>query len=135
MLCVETVDYSVLVNDNVTDPIKPGCGLRQGDLLSPYLFIMCAEGLTALIRQDEARGDIHAVKICRNAPIISHLLFAYDCFLFFRVNIHEATTMKNILTTYEVASGQAIKFQKSEIFCSRNVIPSEKHIISTTLGI
>jgi hypothetical protein len=80
MLCVETVDYSVLVNDNVTDPIKPGCGLRQGDPLSPYLFIMCAEGLTALIRHAEARGDIHGVKICRNAPIISHLLFADDCF-------------------------------------------------------
>jgi hypothetical protein len=83
MMCVETVDYSVIVNGNIVGPIIPGRGLRQGDPLSPYLFIICAEGLSALIRQAEARGDIHGTKICRNAPIISHLLFADDCFLFF----------------------------------------------------
>jgi ribonuclease HI len=135
MLCVETVDYSVLVNNSVTDRIKPGRGLRQGDPLSPYLFIICAEGLSALIKQAEASRDIHGVKICRNAPIISHLLFADDCFLFFRANNHEATVMKNILTTYEAASGQAVNFQKSEIFCSRNVVQADQHIISSTLGV
>ncbi|XP_039690618.1 secreted RxLR effector protein 78-like [Medicago truncatula] len=71
MLCVETVDYYVLVNGNVTGPIIPGRGLRQGDPLSPYLFIICAEGLSALIRKAEARGDINGVKVCNNAPIIS----------------------------------------------------------------
>jgi hypothetical protein len=135
MLCVETVDYTVLVNDNVTDTIKPGRGLRQGDPLSPYLFIICAEGLTTLIKHAEARGDIHRVKICRNAPIISHLLFADDCFLFFKANVNEAAAMKNILATYEAASGQAINFQKSEIFCSHNVIQVEQHNISDTLGV
>jgi hypothetical protein len=84
MMCVELVDYSVIVNNEAVGPIIPGCGLRQGDPLSPYLFIICAEGLSALIKQTEARGDIHGVKICRNAPIITHLLFANDCFLFLR---------------------------------------------------
>ncbi|GAU10142.1 hypothetical protein TSUD_420060, partial [Trifolium subterraneum] len=135
MLCVESVDYSVLVNGIMTEPIKPSRGLRQGDPLSPYLFIICAEGLTALIRHAESSGDIHGVKICRNAPIISHLLFADDCFLFFRANINEAVAMKNILATYEAASGQAINFQKSEIFCSRNVLQVDQHNISTTLGV
>jgi hypothetical protein len=60
------------------------------------LFIICAEGLTTLIRQAKARGDIYRVKICRNSPIISHLLFADDCLLFFRANIHEATIMKRL---------------------------------------
>ena len=83
MLCVETVDYPVLVNGSVTGPIIPGRGLRQGDPLSPYLFIICAEGLYALIRKAKSRGDINGVKICNNAPIVSHLLFADDCFLFF----------------------------------------------------
>jgi hypothetical protein len=70
MLCVETVDYSVIFNGNTVGPIIPGRGLRQGDPLSPYLFIICAEGLSALIRKAEGRGDIHGVKICKNAPII-----------------------------------------------------------------
>ena len=87
MMCVETVDYSVLVNGNATSQIIPGRGLRQGDPLSPYLFIICAEGLSALIRKAEARGEINGVKICNNAPIISHLLFADDCFLFFQAEL------------------------------------------------
>jgi hypothetical protein len=84
MLCVETVDYSIIVNGHMVGPVVPGRGLRQGDPLSPYLFIICAEGLSALIRQAENRGELHGIKICRKAPIISHLLFADDCFLFFK---------------------------------------------------
>jgi hypothetical protein len=97
MMCVETVDYSILVNNNTTKPITPSRGLRQGDTLSPYLFIICAEELSCLIKQAEARGEIHGVKICRNAPIVSHLLFADDCFLFFTASNAEAEVMKNIL--------------------------------------
>jgi hypothetical protein len=84
MMCVETVDYSVIMNKEMVGPIIPGCGLRQGDPLSPYLFILCAEGLSALIRNAEARGVLQGVRVCRIAPRVSHLLFADDCFLFFQ---------------------------------------------------
>jgi len=97
MLCIEIVDYSILVNGNIAGPIIPGRGLRQGDRLSPYLFIICAEGLSTLVRKAEARGDINGVKICNRAPIISHLLFTDDCFLFFRANTNQAEKMKHIL--------------------------------------
>jgi len=84
MNCVETVDYFVPVNGNATSPIILGRSLRQGDPLSPYLFIICVEGLSALIRKVEVMGEINDVKICNNAPIIFHLLFVDDCFIFFR---------------------------------------------------
>jgi len=66
--CVETVDYYVIVNNNMVGPIIPGQGLRQGDSLSPYLFILCAERLSTLIRQAERRGDLHDIRICTDVP-------------------------------------------------------------------
>jgi len=83
MMCVEIVDYSVFVNNDVAGTILPGRGLWQGDPLSPYFFILCAKGLSALIRRAEWRGDPHDTTICTNAPVISHLLFADDRFLIF----------------------------------------------------
>jgi hypothetical protein len=52
-MCVTTIIYHILMNDERVGPITPGRGLRQGDLLSPYLFILCAEGMSALIKQVE----------------------------------------------------------------------------------
>lgn len=78
MMCVESISYSIMVNDEPVDPIFLGRGLCQGDPLSPYLSILCAEGLTALIDQAERRGELHGKCICRGAPIVTHLFFTDD---------------------------------------------------------
>ena len=70
MLCVTTVQYRVPINGELVGPISPGRGLRQGDPLSPYLFIICSEGLSALLKEAEARGDFHGCRISRGAPCI-----------------------------------------------------------------
>jgi hypothetical protein len=90
MMCVSSVTYSVLMNFDRVGPIVPDRGLLQGDPLSPYLFILVAEGLSTLIHKAINRGDIHGVQVCRGAPVVSHLLFADDCFLFCRANVVEA---------------------------------------------
>lgn len=77
-----------------------------------------------------SRGDIHGVHICRGAPVVSHLLFADDCLLFFRVDELECNNMMGILASYE----QAINFNKSEVFFSRNVSNETRSILSNTLG-
>jgi hypothetical protein len=56
---VESFDYFVIVNEDIVDPIIPGRGLRQRDPLLLCLFIIYVKVLSALIRQVEARGDIH----------------------------------------------------------------------------
>ena len=95
---------------------------------------MC-EGLSSLIRDAEDRGTISGTRICRGAPAISLLLFVDDCFHFFRADESEAQVMKDILVTYETASGQAISLPKSEIFCSRNVSDPLRTNLASILGV
>lgn len=135
MMSLDSVQYVVVVNQDLVGPIIPGRGLNQGDPLSPYLFILCADGLSSLIHQAEARGDIHGTKVCKNAPIISHLLFADGRFLFFKATTNEARTITHILKVYEEASRQMINFQKSKIYCSKNVANILKDGISAILGV
>ena len=52
MLCVSTIRYNVLVNGMEVGPIVPKRGLWQGDPLSPYVFILCAKGLSSLIKRE-----------------------------------------------------------------------------------
>jgi hypothetical protein len=118
MMCVITVNYSVLMNFDKVGPIYPGRGLKQGDPLSSYLFILATEGLTTLIKQSIGRGEIHGIKICRGAPMMTHLLFADDCFLFCRANIAEASHLMSVLDTYSAASGHELNLSKSEVFFS-----------------
>jgi hypothetical protein len=135
MLCVSSVNYSALLNFENVGPIHPGRGLRQGDPLSPYLFILVTEGLTALIHKAVDRGDLHGIKICRGAPVVSHLLFADDCFLFCRSNLSETNKLMEILKIYEMASGQEINLSKSEVFFSRNMSRAAQEDLSNIMGV
>ena len=74
----------MLVNGNPTSYILSSRGLRQGDPLSPYLLLLCGEGLTALIRKAEADEMIRGITTGRGDPCVFHLLFAYDGLLFCR---------------------------------------------------
>lgn len=66
MACVKSVRYRVRFNSTETDTILPTRGLRQGDPLSPYLFLIIAEGLSCMLRGAEERGELEGVKVCRS---------------------------------------------------------------------
>ena len=89
MLCISTVSHSILINGAPTGFIKPTRGIRQGDPLSPFLFLLCIEGLHGLLSQVASREDIHSFSLSRRSPSLTHLLFADDILLFCRSNVKE----------------------------------------------
>ncbi|XP_074346544.1 uncharacterized protein LOC141685334 [Apium graveolens] len=128
MRLIQSVSYSFLYDGNVFGDVVPRRGLRQGDPISPYMYILCAEGLSSIIRRNEETGLLHGCTIARGAPAISHLLFADDCYFFFKAEGVEANVMKRILNRYENISGQMVNYSKSALTFSANttaqVIPN-----------
>lgn len=133
MDCVTTVTYSVQVLGVPTRKIVPSRGLRQGDPLSPYLFLIGAEGLSTLLTSAQHAKRIWGVSIDQGAPTLSHLFFAGDNLLF--CNAHLFDCSQHILRLYEQASGQHVNFDKSAICFSPNTDPIMKHLISSFLGV
>ena len=120
MECITTVSYSLLINGEPTGHITPSRGLRQGDPISPYLFLICAEGLNGLLNRAASNRDIHGVSICRRSPKLTHLFFADDSLLFCRATQTECQKLQEILQVYEKASGQQLNRTKTTLFFSHN---------------
>lgn len=75
----------------------PSRGIHRGDPLSSYLFLICIEGLTALIKSYERRGLVQGIKVARSAPSISHIFFAGDCYIFCKADIESANNVIQML--------------------------------------
>ena len=105
MTCVTSVKSAVRFNGQLLHSFSPTQGLKQGDPLSPYLFLFVAEALSLLLNDACARGVLQEFKLTRRAPGISHLLFTDDSLLFFKGSFDQALEIKNILTVYEKGTG------------------------------
>lgn len=68
MSCTFSVSFFFKINGNVCENVILSRGLRQGNPISPYLFILCADSFSTLISQARHRKTIHGVKVCRGAP-------------------------------------------------------------------
>ena len=72
------VTYSIKINGKPNVQIVFTRGLRQGDSLSPYLFLLCASSLSTLIKNSVGMGNMEGISICWGDPSISHLFFVDD---------------------------------------------------------
>ena len=135
MRCVNSVTYSIKINGHPCGHIIPTRGIRQGDPLSPFLFLFCAEGLSALIRKAMERGQLNGVAACQRGPKISHIFFADDNIIFCRATIEECSTLENILETYERSSGQQLNREKTALFFSRNTPQTIQDTIKNRFGV
>ena len=135
MLCVTTVSYSILVNGEPKGLIHPSRGIRQGDPISPFLFLLCTEGFHGLISQVAAQGDIKGYSLSGNSPRLTHIFFADDSLLFCRSTIQECQKILEILDTYGRCLGQQINRNKITIFFSKSTNEDTRDHIKLALGV
>jgi hypothetical protein len=110
-------------------------GLRQGDPLSPYLFIICAEGLSAVLQKAQRDRKIVGINVCRTAPSVNHLFFADDSLILMRARSQEVAELRRILEVYERVSGQVINKDKSYILFNPNTARAVRDEMKATLSI
>lgn len=94
MHCVSSVSYSFALNQTAVGSLKPSRGIRQGDPLSPYLFALCAQGLSSMLSAYENRGFFKGIRIASSCPVLTHVFFADDSLIFFRATVEDCTEVK-----------------------------------------
>lgn len=124
--CISILSFSILFNGTpfefkTFEFFKPSGGLRQGDPLSPFSFVLVTEVLSRLLKKEETRGSLHGIRIARSAPLVTNILFADDVMLFYRANGNEVHTLRRYLHTYDCWSGQVLNLHKSFLHFSRNL--------------
>ncbi|CAM8913342.1 unnamed protein product [Rhodiola kirilowii] len=130
-----TVTYRLKINGCVSDQFLPHRGLRQGDPLSPYLFILCTEWLSRSLYHLHTTNCLIGIRVCRSAPSITHLLFADDSILYFKADNSTPTVLQKLLADYERLSGQLVNFHKSELVLSKNASPNLIDLFHRTLQV
>lgn len=133
--CLSTVSTSILLNGSPGEVFKPQRGLRQGDPLSPYLFILCMDSFSRALLHAEQNGSINGMKVTNSSPSVSHLFFADDCLIFSKANASEARILAKIIDQFSLFSGQSVNFDKSGMAFSPKVPNSVKNDISNILHI
>ncbi|XP_040987731.1 MDIS1-interacting receptor like kinase 2-like [Juglans microcarpa x Juglans regia] len=98
--------------------IIPSRGLRQGDPISPYLFLLYTEGLIGLLKHVATSNAISGIRVSRGAPKLNHLLFADDSLIFCDASVETNLKLLRLLKLYEEASGQFINQDKSAMVFS-----------------
>jgi len=114
-VCFKSATISVLVNGSPTKQFKPKRGLRQGDPLAPFLFLIVAEGLASLVRATVSKGHYEGVKVGLNSVGINLLQFMDDTLFFCQPTYKCIMVVKTILQCFELVSGLKVNFHKSSV--------------------
>lgn len=120
--CLSTCMLSVKINGSLEGYFAAKSGLRQGDPLSPYLFVIAMEVMTACIKKSVSFSNFSYHWLTKEAAI-SHLIFADDVLLFCKGNVDSATSLMNGLDLFSNASGLCPNKDKSQVFFGN--VPSE----------
>jgi hypothetical protein len=132
--CISTPSFSILLNGSPLGFISPGRGLRQGDPLSPFHFILGSKVFSRLMFKEETNGSLQGLQIVRNCTTIHHLLFADDLIIFGKATVTVVASIKACLDKYCRWSRQLVNASKSSIRFSENTNPSIIDSISSIIN-
>ncbi|GKU89474.1 hypothetical protein SLEP1_g3606 [Rubroshorea leprosula] len=113
--CLKSSSVSILINGSSTNQFPVNKGIRQGDPLSPFLFLIVADGLNGLVESAVEKEKYKGVVIGSRDVMVSHLQFADDTIFFGDATEDNIWVIKCIMRTYELASGLKINFRKSQL--------------------
>jgi len=113
--CLDSTTVSVLVNGSPTKEFVPSKGLRQGDPLAPFLFLIVAEGLAGVVRNVVMFDWVESVEVGMNKVKVNMLQYADDTLFFCKATSKSVFCLKSILNFFELASGLKVNFLKSSI--------------------
>ncbi|GLT27442.1 hypothetical protein SLA2020_024390 [Shorea laevis] len=122
MSCISSTNISILVNGDKTEPFSPSRGIRQGDPLSPYIFILCLEFLSIKISADMAFGLWKGSKAGKSGPILSHLFFADDLIFVGKASRENCQYLKGVLDFFCKCSGQKSIMRNLEFYFQEMLI-------------
>lgn len=100
--CISTARMKVLWNGEALEEFSMSKGIRQGDPISPYLFVLCIEKLFQLINVEVEAHNWHPIQLARGGPRISHLAFTDDLLLFAEASEDQVLLIKNFRFVLQV---------------------------------
>lgn len=116
MGCLGSASISVLVNGSPTGEFQMEKGLRQGDPLAPFLFLIVAEGLTGLFSNAVSLGKFKGIAVGKEGDLVVSLLqFADDTVFVGEASIQNLVVLKSVLRCFELVSGLKVNFHKSKL--------------------
>ncbi|OMO88470.1 reverse transcriptase [Corchorus capsularis] len=134
MSCISDPSLAILINGSSSDEFHASRGIRQGDPISPYLFLLSMEYLSLLIENEVDNNSWNPIQIGRNGPKFSHALFADDIILAARANMGNCMTISRILDDFCHRSGQKVNKDKTKMWFSPKVSDSLAFDITNMLG-